>query len=286
MSGIIFFKTNKLDEIIQFYESRIDMKVWLTQNDCTILKNGNLLLGFCTRDEVEDGGTVTIFVETREEVDNYYQRLSDLEPTKPSINIDYAIYHFYLKDPEHRNIEFQCFLNDFDKVNHNRICEYLCGEELLIKRRSVRDYHKIDISDTQFRQIIESCRWAPTAKNSQSCYFVVIRDQVKIEELSNIRGSSSAPIGKGNVAIAICSDPAISARYVQDGCIAAYHFMLAAWQYGFGTCWIADMDRTSVKEILSIPHEHYVATVTPLGVPESIPLPRNRRSVNEMIKYL
>ncbi|MBN1211520.1 MAG: nitroreductase family protein, partial [candidate division Zixibacteria bacterium] len=64
-------------------------------------------------------------------------------------------------------------------------------------------------------------------------------------------------------------DPTISNRFIQDGCIAAYHFIMAAWFYGLGTCWIADMDRDEVKAKLNIPPEHYVATITPLGYPLS-----------------
>ena len=74
------------------------------------------------------------------------------------------------------------------------------------------------------------------------------------------------------MAVAICSDPALTKRYVQDGCIAAYHFILSAWFHGLGTCWIAAMDADAVKDRLGIPRDQYVATVTPVGYPEQTPV--------------
>ena len=81
------------------------------------------------------------------------------------------------------------------------------------------------------------------------------------------------------MAVAIVADSEISKRYVQDGCIAAYHFLLAAWYYGLGTCWIAAMDGEEVKEMLAINQNHYVATVTPLGYPEGDipPMPERKK---------
>ena len=78
--------------------------------------------------------------------------------------------------------------------------------------------------------------------------------------------------GPAPLAVAICSDPELSRRYVQDGCIAAYHFMLTAWFFGLGTCWIAAVDREDVKSQSGIPEHHYIVTITPLGYPKHLPL--------------
>jgi nitroreductase len=86
--------------------------------------------------------------------------------------------------------------------------------------------------------------------------------------------------------VAITSDPRKSKRYVQDGCIAAYHFLLSAWLYGLGTCWIAAMDREDVKDALHIPQDHYIATVTPVGYPAESPAPPERRPKDEMVRII
>jgi nitroreductase len=88
------------------------------------------------------------------------------------------------------------------------------------------------------------------------------------------------------MAVAISADPKITSRPDQDSCIAAYHFMLAAWTYALGTCWIGGMNRAAVKDRLGLPQEHYLATVTPLGYPDERPEPRPRREVEAIVRLV
>jgi len=116
MAGIIFFRTNDLDAIIQFYTERLEMMVWLEQKGCTILNHGNLLLGFCQKDECESEGVITFFVEDKEKVDTIYSKLQDIATTMPLENHTYKIYQFYAVDPEGRTLEFQSFLHEIEPV--------------------------------------------------------------------------------------------------------------------------------------------------------------------------
>ena len=278
MAGIIFFKTKNLDSIRDFYLLTIGMDLWLDQKDCVILKHGNMLLGFCERDEIDHGGMITLFYRTKEEVDSVYEKLKSIATTEPIENQKYSIYQFFAKDPEDRVLEFQCFLHQFPP--------YLTGTEALITRRSIRTFEDKPVPDELLWQVFEHCRYAPTSKNSQSYYFVVIRNRNKLELLASLRGSSSAPIARAPLAVAICSDSAKTLRPEQDGCIAAYHLMLAAWLHGLGTCWIAAMNREEVKDLLVIPKNHYVATVTPLGFPAKVPGVPLRREARETVIFI
>ena len=44
---MVFFGTQKIVELEEFYIDVLGMCVWLRQADCVIMKYGNLLLGFC-----------------------------------------------------------------------------------------------------------------------------------------------------------------------------------------------------------------------------------------------
>jgi nitroreductase len=165
------------------------------------------------------------------------------------------------------------------------IDNHLSAEELLLTRRSIRKYKSAPVPDEIFEKIIELSRFAPTSRNTQSYYFKPIRNRELQQKLSEVRGASSHPIIKAPMAVAVVSDPEISKRHVQDGCIAAYHFILAAWSCGLGTCWIAAMDRDDVKDILDIPTGHYLVTITPLGYPEGdIPEAPERKNLNWFIR--
>ena len=69
MAGIVFLKTQLVEDVETFFTEKIDMRVWLRQGDCVIPKHENLLIGFCKRSEVDRTGTITFFYDTTEEVD-------------------------------------------------------------------------------------------------------------------------------------------------------------------------------------------------------------------------
>ncbi len=276
MSGITFFTSTDLDTTREFYESEIGMDLWLDQGGCVLLKHGNLLLGFCEGDETNEGGVITFFYDTKEEVDRMYEKFEDEARNEPEVNEKYDIYNFFAEDIDGRTLEFQTFLHELEP--------YLDGLELLKSRRSVRDYKDKEVPEEILYDIFDNCRYAPTSMNSQGFYFVPIEKEKVLDFLAERRGGPSEPIAEGPMAVAVCCDPEKTSRPKQDGDIAAYHLMLAARMYGLGTCWIAAMDRDDVKEKLDIPREHYIATVTPLGYPKEMPSKPDRKGVEEFVR--
>ncbi len=260
MSGILFLKTKEPDKLKDFYLQRLNCQIWMEQAHCRIYRHGNFLFGFCERDEVDTSGMLTFFYESRKEVDRMYELLKSIAVEPPGFNSKYNIYQFFAHDPEGRMLEFQYF--------EDPVAQFLTGDDLLLSRRSVRQFTSDEIADDLLKTLVNNCRFAPTSRNTQGFYFKIVRDKTRMDWLANVRGKSSAPIGRAPLAVAIAADPAVTKRPDQDACIATCHFILAAWFYGLGTCWIGGMDREDVKEQLGIPADHYLATVTPLGYPE------------------
>ncbi len=274
MSGMVFLGTEKLDEIREFYTQKVDMTMWLEQADCIVLAHGNLLLGFCQRTEVASDGIYTFFYDTKDEVDQMYGRLINYAEDEPKHNPKYEIYHFFARDPEGRRIEFQ----HFDK----KMEPFLAGTDLLMRRRSIRHFEGTPVSDEMLIKVMELCRYPPTANNRQNFYFVTVTDKDKLAALADVRGTSTAPIARAPMAVAVCSNPKMGSRYIEDADIASYHLLLAAWLHGLGTCWMGGMDQDVVKETLRIPQDHFVSTVTPLGWPEDVPTTPTKRLACEL----
>ena len=111
MAGIIFLGTCDLDAVKDFYINTMGMKLWLEQAECSILKHGNLLLGFCKRDQPDTQGIITFYFDSDDEIHEFYERLKDVSEQAPKINEKYQIYHFFASDPENRRIEVQRFLH-------------------------------------------------------------------------------------------------------------------------------------------------------------------------------
>ena len=277
MSGIVFLGTQKLLDLKEFYLDQVGCELWLDQRDCLIFKHGNFLFGFCERDHVDKEGIIAFFYDKKEGVDRFYEKFKETALSQPGMNEKYGVYQFFATDPEGRKVEFQYFDYAVDR--------YLPGDELLVSRRSVRDFKDEEVPQHILDRILEVSRFSPTSRNSQSYYFKFVRKKKVLHELAKIRGESSAPISRAPMAVVVCSDPDLTRRLVEDGCIAGYHFMLASWFFGLGTCWIGGMDREEVKKILEIPEKHYVATITPLGYPKHLPLtPPEKREISWFIR--
>ena len=75
-----------------------------------------MLVGFCQRDSGELDGLITFDYETKEQVDNLYEKFKEIAAEPPSVNDKYQIYNFFAKDPEGRSIEFQSFLNRIEPI--------------------------------------------------------------------------------------------------------------------------------------------------------------------------
>jgi len=114
--GIVFLRTAQFEAITTFHLNRVGMTIWLEQPDITILRHGNLLVGFHDQPEADLSGVLTFFYDTREEVDAMYAKLADTATAEPRENTKYRIYNFFGEDPEGRKIEIQCFLHDLPPI--------------------------------------------------------------------------------------------------------------------------------------------------------------------------
>ncbi|WP_336327116.1 VOC family protein [Halovenus sp. HT40] len=118
MAGIVFFRTDQREAIVDLYTADLGFGEWLEQDGgCTILKRENLLVGFCDASESETEGIVTIVVEDRETVDDLYGRLDGRARGPPETNDEFDIYQFFLEDPDGRAVEVQTFLHDTPSVS-------------------------------------------------------------------------------------------------------------------------------------------------------------------------
>jgi catechol 2,3-dioxygenase-like lactoylglutathione lyase family enzyme len=112
VTGIVFYRTDRRDRIVDFYRSRLGFEEWLRQDaGCRILRRDNLLLGFCAGGSVDTDGIVTVVVEDRDAVDELYGDLAGVARGPPERNDDFEIYQFFAEDPDGRTVEVQTFLH-------------------------------------------------------------------------------------------------------------------------------------------------------------------------------
>ena len=102
----------------------------------------------------------------------------------------------------------------------------------IISKRDTRQYTDWPISDETLRRILQAGRMAGSAKNSQPCRFVVVRDDKRKKELSAC-GQFAAYIPSAPVVIVVAMSP--EGRDFDAG-RASQNMMLAAWAEGITSC--------------------------------------------------
>ena len=171
--------------------------------------------------------------------------------------------------------------------------------DLVMKRRSVRDYRPDPVPREMIESCVEAARFAPSASNTQGWRFFVAEGELKNRLVREAMGgvvvpnrfAAGAPV---IVALAMKLD-VVTHRlgagmkgidyHLLDAGIAGEHFVLRAAELGLGTCWIGWFDKKAVKRILDIPSNWDVPALITVGFPAEEPKPKERPLASEICTF-
>ena len=174
--------------------------------------------------------------------------------------------------------------------------------ELLVKRRSIRNFQDREVPLSLLLEIIKISCLAPNASNRQPWRFIIVSKRDRIEKLayeskSNLLkdlDNNPTPLLKKYETIlrnerynvfynAPCLIYITGPKEVRsldvDCALAASYLMLAATTRGLGTCWVALGSRIKDPDILKeirLPADHRIVAPIIVGYPEEIPEPPKR----------
>lgn len=140
--------------------------------------------------------------------------------------------------------------------------------QFLKTRRSVRVFQNKSIPKELLEKIVDTARFAPTARNVQPWEFVVITEKSKLKELAQL-AENGRFIEQSAACIAVfCVD---TKYYLEDGCAATCYILLAATALLIGSCWVAGdkkpyCDRVNV--LLNAPQGMKLISMIALGYPQ------------------
>lgn len=164
--------------------------------------------------------------------------------------------------------------------------------DLVAARYSVRAYRPDPVPDALLREVLEAARLAPSACNRQPFRVVVLTTGGREADLLRVYPKPwfvAAPL-----VLAVCAVPDEAwTRSRSDGwsaaetdaTIATDHLLLAAADRGLGTCWVAAFDPVAAREVLGLPDDVVPVAFTPLGWPADAPGPKERKSLEELVRY-
>lgn len=116
MSGLVFFRTEDRERVVEWYAGVVGASVWLEQPGCTILSFEEFRFGFCDGETTEDCGILTFVSDDRAGVDAMHDRVGDAAREDPHVNERYDIYQFFADDPDGRAVEFQVFESETPEI--------------------------------------------------------------------------------------------------------------------------------------------------------------------------
>ena len=151
-------------------------------------------------------------------------------------------------------------------------------------RVAVRSFADEEVPEEMVLRVLEAGRWAPSSKNSQPWHFIVVQDRNTLQELSRLT-RTGPHLAQAPLAIVVAM---IGAKFPEaDAARAIQNMVLAAWDQGLGTCWIANFDQEPTRRLLGLPEEAIVVTAFPLGfpTPEAARRGKRRKPLSEIASW-
>jgi len=162
--------------------------------------------------------------------------------------------------------------------------------DLIRGRYSVRAYKHDDVPDDVLLQVLEAARLAPTAANRQPFQVIVIHTKGRKSELRRIYARpwfTDPPLVLAIVGVPGEAWVRMDGKNYTDVDVAIVfdHMILAAADLGLGTCWIGAFNPAAAREVLCLPDGVEPIAFTPLGYPADELRPKERRPLDELVRY-
>jgi nitroreductase len=161
--------------------------------------------------------------------------------------------------------------------------------DIIKKRRSVRAYQDKPLPKDMVEKILESARYAPSARNAQSLEYKVITNRTFAKKLSDCISEAmkkegvslkAPPVVRPNYfynapLLIIITAPKDNTWGVHDGAIAVDHIMLYTTSIGLGSCFIGMarliMQSPDLVKELNITGDKTIVAAVVCGYPDGWP---------------
>ncbi len=181
--------------------------------------------------------------------------------------------------------------------------------ETIEKRRSIRSFKDDNIKDSVIEEIIDCGRLAPSAKNRQPWYFVVVRNPEKEKIVRKMEEwVENASIKKYEAYIGHKSSVLASSRVIREAPVIILVFykkedhwlegdclsigacienmILRATSLGIGSLWIRDTNciKNDIAQLIGLENLELNSTIA-LGYANENPIVRPRKKIQDIMIY-
>jgi nitroreductase len=189
-------------------------------------------------------------------------------------------------------------------------------QELVRTRRSVRRFRKGTIPETKVLSILDSARWIPSYRNSQSWNLLVVYGRDDLNFLSEIYLNAYLRLAENLIdaekniimgmketlrrefldasfAVIMVADKSLSPSWPIDLSMASENMMLMAHELGIGSSFIdvtysrisRYFEKDKIYKRYGIPDGMEIFSILVFGIPDEIPRVPHRKSLSEIVHY-
>ena len=162
-------------------------------------------------------------------------------------------------------------------------------------RQSIRAYQSRPVEPEKLEAVLFAANRAASAANLQAYHIYVVRDDARKQALA-VAAAGQKFLATAPVVLVFAVEPARSAaKYgprgeqiycMQDACAAVCNAMLAAVEFGLGTCWVDAVIEDLASKAIGLPAGQRAAIILPLGYPAEQPPRTSRRPLSDLVTGL
>jgi nitroreductase len=156
--------------------------------------------------------------------------------------------------------------------------------EILMRRRSIRNYTGQAVERAVIEEIIDCARLAPTAMNDQPWDFIVVTSEDGLRRIPPMIGHGEF-IANAAFAVLVLSRPTSYA--VEDCCAATENLLIAAEAHGLGGCWVAGTQQPYgpvVAQAFGAPEDRSLIAIVSFGYPAEKPV-MEKRALQDVLHW-
>jgi len=177
------------------------------------------------------------------------------------------------------------YLEEFAKIISKESKFQMDALESLKSRRSVRSFKDKKVEDEKIIEMIDAARLAPSGKNIQPVEYLIIQDEKKRKEITEI-ASGGDFIAEAPLCIAVISKKC--EHDIEDGSAATENILISAKTQGLDSCWVAGYKKdysSGIEEYFSLPEDYRLISLLAIGYSNKDPEPPAKKSIEEVIHY-
>ena len=120
--------------------------------------------------------------------------------------------------------------------------------EVMLNRRSIRDYNDQEIPDDMLHDILEAGLLSPSSRNLYPVELILVKDKNMIYQLARAKTAGSGMLKNASCAIVVIGDSKKSDAWIEDCSLSMIYMQLRATELGIANCWVQCRNRISQQK--------------------------------------